>query len=229
MKKQIFAVAMLAVTLGAQAHETGYWSNSSGESVRTGTGDCVKTGQWEEAHKGQDCGMRANDSKRRIPTPVSKKPIDMDEVAKRKKAQEKAAAEQKAEEQKKALDSVRSINLSSGAAFSTGSAKLSSKGKESLDDLAMKLKALGNGVKSVQIDGHTDSQGSESLNQRVSEQRAQAVKSYLVEQGVDGSLINTKGYGESQPVADNATAAGRAQNRRVEISVDGDIVEAIKR
>jgi OOP family OmpA-OmpF porin len=69
----------------------------------------------------------------------------------------------------------------------------------------------------VSVEGHTDSVGSDAYNQRLSERRAAAVKSYLVSEGIDGSRISTVGYGEAKPVASNSTEAGRAQNRRAEV------------
>ncbi len=72
----------------------------------------------------------------------------------------------------------------------------------------------------VSIEGHTDSIGSETYNQRLSERRAAAVKEYLVKHGVtDGARIETAGHGESQPIADNSTEEGRFKNRRVEILI----------
>jgi OOP family OmpA-OmpF porin len=65
------------------------------------------------------------------------------------------------------------------------------------------------------IEGHTDSNGADAYNQRLSEQRAKAVRDYMVSMGIDPARLEAKGYGESQPVADNATPEGRAQNRRV--------------
>jgi outer membrane protein OmpA-like peptidoglycan-associated protein len=69
------------------------------------------------------------------------------------------------------------------------------------------------------IEGHTDNQGADSFNQNLSEKRAQAVKDFLVKAGYDGNLIQVSGMGEAQPVADNGSAEGRANNRRVEIIV----------
>jgi outer membrane protein OmpA-like peptidoglycan-associated protein len=76
------------------------------------------------------------------------------------------------------------------------------------------------------IEGHTDSIGSEALNQALSERRANAVKAALVDMGISPNRITTRGYGEAYPVASNNTAAGRQQNRRVEIILsdkEGDI------
>jgi outer membrane protein OmpA-like peptidoglycan-associated protein len=69
----------------------------------------------------------------------------------------------------------------------------------------------------VVIEGHTDSMGSEDYNLQLSEQRALAVQSALMQRGVQGSQISTAGKGEGLPVASNDTAAGRQQNRRVEV------------
>ena len=70
-----------------------------------------------------------------------------------------------------------------------------------------------------EVAGHTDSKGSDAYNQSLSERRAGNVRGYLVDQGVDASRMTAVGYGESQPVADNGTEAGRAENRRVELRI----------
>ncbi len=70
------------------------------------------------------------------------------------------------------------------------------------------------------IEGHTDSTGSEATNQRLSEDRANSVKNYLVENGVQASRLTTIGYGESKPIASNITVKGRAENRRVEVKLE---------
>lgn len=74
------------------------------------------------------------------------------------------------------------------------------------------------------VEGHTDSTGSLQLNQRLSEQRANSVRDYLISQGLNANTITAQGFGPSQPVASNATAAGRQQNRRVEMVVAGDVI-----
>jgi len=71
----------------------------------------------------------------------------------------------------------------------------------------------------IEISGHTDKTGTESLNLILSEARAKTIVEYLVECGIDSSRINFKGYGSSQPIADNASAEGRAKNRRVEFKI----------
>jgi outer membrane protein OmpA-like peptidoglycan-associated protein len=76
----------------------------------------------------------------------------------------------------------------------------------------------------LDIEGHTDSVGTDDYNQSLSERRAEAVKSYLAQQGIPSSMIKARGLGESQPVATNDTGAGRQRNRRVELIVSGELI-----
>jgi outer membrane protein OmpA-like peptidoglycan-associated protein len=76
----------------------------------------------------------------------------------------------------------------------------------------------------LSVEGHTDSVGGDEYNQKLSEQRANSVRDYLVSQGVSSSAITAQGFGETQPVATNDNAAGRQRNRRVELVVSGDII-----
>ena len=76
----------------------------------------------------------------------------------------------------------------------------------------------------LEVEGHTDNVGGDAYNQRLSEQRADAVREYLVQNGVKSNNITARGFGKTQPVASNDTAAGRQQNRRVELVVSGDII-----
>lgn len=95
---------------------------------------------------------------------------------------------------------------------------LSGEAKQILDTDAMAIvKHHPNAT--FEVAGHTDSMGSDAYNQRLSQRRSGSVRAYLVEQGVDANRMTAIGYGENQPVADNATAEGRAQNRRVELRI----------
>jgi outer membrane protein OmpA-like peptidoglycan-associated protein len=101
--------------------------------------------------------------------------------------------------------------------FVTASSKLLAKSFPKLNDVVTILKD--NPSFKVQIDGHTDSQGKDEYNQGLSNDRAASVKAYLVSKGIDESRLSSTGYGETTPVADNKTAAGRAKNRRVEMTL----------
>jgi outer membrane protein OmpA-like peptidoglycan-associated protein len=102
--------------------------------------------------------------------------------------------------------------------FATGKYVLLAKSFKGLNEVAQILKD--NPQLKMAIDGHTDNVGTDALNQKLSENRAGAVKKYLVKQGVDESRLIVTGHGESEPVADNKTAAGRQKNRRVELKLN---------
>ena len=76
----------------------------------------------------------------------------------------------------------------------------------------------------LEVEGHTDSVGSDDYNQALSERRAESVRGYLVQQGIPTTTIAAHGFGEAQPVASNDNAAGRQQNRRVELVVSGESI-----
>jgi len=101
--------------------------------------------------------------------------------------------------------------------FATGSADLKSGSRQTLDKLTAFLQAYPK--REVQIDGYTDNVGSADYNQGLSERRADSVRDALTRMGIARDRILTKGLGESSPVADNDTAGGRQQNRRVEVIV----------
>ncbi|MNR29761.1 Outer membrane porin F precursor [compost metagenome] len=102
--------------------------------------------------------------------------------------------------------------------FAYDSAELTSAAHQQLQALTGKLN--GANVVSVKVIGHTDSQGSDAYNQALSERRASSVAEYLISQGLAPSKVTSQGRGESQPIADNSTDAGRAQNRRVELHLN---------
>ena len=111
------------------------------------------------------------------------------------------------------------VSFSADALFDFDKAVLKPEGKSKLDDLTSKLKGIN--LEVIIAVGHTDSVGTDEYNQKLSIRRAEAVKAYLQDKGIEANRIYTEGKGEKQPVADNKTAAGRAKNRRVEIEVVG--------
>ncbi len=104
-----------------------------------------------------------------------------------------------------------------GVQFESGSDKLKPESQASLDKAAEILKAHNNVT--IEIQGHTDSTGKAAYNESLSQKRAQAVKKYLTDQGVSEQRMEARGYGQALPIADNATPAGRAENRRIEFKV----------
>ena len=76
----------------------------------------------------------------------------------------------------------------------------------------------------LEVEGHTDSTGGDELNQKLSEQRSGTTREYLIQQGLSDSSVTAKGFGKTMPVADNSTAQGRQQNRRVELIVSGEVI-----
>ena len=105
-----------------------------------------------------------------------------------------------------------------GVQFESGKDLLKKTSYPILDKVVTVLKD--NPSYNLEINGHTDSQGDDAINLDLSQKRADAVKNYIVKKGIDEARLITKGYGETMPVADNATAAGRAKNRRVEFKVN---------
>ncbi len=103
--------------------------------------------------------------------------------------------------------------------FATGSSILLKKSFKSLNDVAALLKEEGNSTLSLDIEGHTDNVGKPASNLKLSQTRANAVVAYLKKQGVDAARLTATGLGQTQPIADNKTAAGKAQNRRVELKL----------
>ncbi|HET9630667.1 MAG TPA: OmpA family protein [Novosphingobium sp.] len=109
------------------------------------------------------------------------------------------------------------VNLPEGVTFDVGSYSLKPEFRATLDKVADSLKQYPDSL--IDVYGHTDSTGSDAYNQTLSENRARTVANYLQMQGVNPSRIRSQGYGETMPVADNATEEGRRKNRRVEIKI----------
>jgi OOP family OmpA-OmpF porin len=124
-------------------------------------------------------------------------------------------------EELKAKQTERGIVLTLGdILFGTGKDVLMPGAVNTIDKLVKFLEKYQN--RNVLIEGHTDSVGSETYNLGLSQRRADAVRAALISKGISENRITAKGYGESRPVASNTTAAGRQQNRRVEIVILGE-------
>jgi outer membrane protein OmpA-like peptidoglycan-associated protein len=162
----------------------------------------------------------------------------LQEEASRKLAEEARALASKAEADKVALrerlfaqfnqvletkESERGLVVNLGdLLFDIGKASLRPDAREKLARLSGLVLAHP-GLK-LESEGHTDATGSDSMNQRLSEQRAEAVRAYLESQGIAAANLTAQGFGKEKPVSDNTTAKGRQQNRRVEIIVSGEVI-----
>src|SRR5262249_4571121 len=142
---------------------------------------------------------------------------------------EKAALKEQLRQQLNTILETRStargliVNMSD-VLFDTGKYTLRPAAREKLAKVSGIL--LAHPSLKIEVEGHTDSVGGEEYNQRLSEQRAAAVRDYLVQNGISLNNLTAVGFGKAQPVASHATAAGRQLNRRVELVVSGDEIGA---
>lgn len=143
-----------------------------------------------------------------------------EETRRRQEAERKAqAALASLEELAKVKEEARGvvITLSGSVLFASGKYELLPIAQSKLDEVAKALKEQG--YKSIVVEGHTDSRGSDSANLVLSERRADSVRAFLVSRGIESSKITSQGIGEARPIASNDSAEGRANNRRVELVV----------
>jgi OOP family OmpA-OmpF porin len=192
------AMSALPFTASAQS-KSGYWVQPSTDLVwKNASGQCWRAGSWTPAMAIAECDP---DLMPKVAPPPPPPPAAAPAPA----AKPKPVAEK--------------VTLAADVLFDFDKAVLKPAGKEKLDDLAAKVKAIN--LEVVIAIGHTDSIGSDAYNQKLSVRRAESVKAYLVSKGVEPNRIYTEGKGEKQPVASNKTKDGRQKNRRVEIEVIG--------
>lgn len=197
------STALLLGTLVIDAHAKnyGYWQDHNGAMVRSGTGTCVRTGTWTPELATAECDPDL------MPKTAAAAPADPVPEA---RAEPVVAAPMPVTEK---------VTMDADALFDSDKSAIKPKGKEALDEVVRKLNLAGAELGLIVSTGHADSTGSDEHNVGLSLRRAEAVKTYLISKGIDSNHIKTAGVGESQPFADNATAEGRAENRRVEIEV----------
>lgn len=228
MKMKLLS-ALIVCTASTQvaAENSPYWLNVNGGYVTDRNGYCVRTINWTPEKAIENC--EGGEATAAETAPAAAAPAedtaakdsassDADSDAAAAASAAAAAAAASADEEPE----VETISLAAGATFELGGSTLSDEGKAAVAELVTQFKAREVTVKEVTIEGHTDSSGDAAFNQQLSEDRAEAVKAEVVANGGNPDKIKTIGYGESNPIADNSTREGRAQNRRVEIKVELD-------
>ncbi len=192
--------ALLSIAGIAQAQNVDNWAAGSGTTyVRSGADAslCWRDNTWTPATAAQVCDGAIK------PAPKAAAP---------------APAPKPAPAPAPVVSSTK-VTLLADALFDFDKSVIKPEGAAKLNDLTAKLKAVT--VEVIIVIGHTDSVGSLAYNKKLSLKRAEAVKAYLVKNGVEASRVYTEGKAFSEPVADNKTAAGRALNRRAIVEVVG--------
>ena len=185
----LFASSAIAYE-GGVANES-YVGDSAGKNVMDSSGDCVRTSSWKVEDMTVECGAEPPAPEVVEAPPPPPPPVVMYEKT----------------------------TMSTSALFDFDSDVLKEEGKVALHALGDDIKSKSGKVVDIDIIGHTDSTGPEDYNQGLSERRAQAVADYIIAEGIDATIIDVSGEGESNPIASNDTREGRAENRRVDVNV----------
>lgn len=206
MTKTLLQAAMLTVgTLAAgvavSIDTSGYVTDTRGRVAKSGTGQCWRTGSWTPALAIAECDPELMPKTAAVAPAPAEAPVPVAAAPKAPAAPTPVAEK---------------IIVTKGTMFDFDKSIIKPAGEETLDGLVRELQ--GN-LRLVVSTGHTDAIGSDVYNQDLSLRRAEAVKAYLVAKGIDGHRIEAVGKGKRELIADNATANGRAQDRRVEIEV----------
>jgi outer membrane protein OmpA-like peptidoglycan-associated protein len=112
----------------------------------------------------------------------------------------------------------KKIEITETVQFETGSAVIREESKPILKEVAQVMQDHPE-ITMVKVEGHTDNRGDKGYNLKLSKDRAKSVKAFLISEGVDGKRLDSEGFGDKQPIADNNTEEGRLKNRRVEFSI----------
>jgi OOP family OmpA-OmpF porin len=211
----LFASAALVAPMlvFAQAKTGGdNWRNADGTAWKSGTGEfCWRDASWTPATAAEACDGALKPAPMAAPAPAPAPPPPPPPAV--------APPAPPPPPPPPPAPTSEKVTFAADAFFDFGKSVLKPEAKAKLDDLV--AKTAGVNLEVIIAVGHTDSVGSEAMNQKLSVARAESVKAYLTSKGVEKTRVYTEGKGEKQPVADNKTAEGRAKNRRVEIEVVG--------
>ncbi len=214
----LFAVAALAAPMAgfAQSKSIDNWRNADGTIVwKNGTNElCWRNAFWTPATAAEGCdGALVPPPPPPPPAPAPPPPAPPPAVIQPPPPPAPAPAPVVV------APVSEKVTFAADAFFDVDKAILKPEAKAKLDDLVSKTKGIN--LEVIIAVGHTDSDGSDAHNQKLSIRRAESVKDYLVSKGVEKNRVYTEGKGEKQPVADNKTKEGKAKNRRTEIEVVG--------
>ena len=228
----LFASAALAAPIAAfaQAGTVDNWRAADGTVWKNGTNElCWRDASWTPATAAANCdgAIRPVAAPAPAPAPVAAAPAPAPAPAPTPApAPAPAAAVVVAPPVAAAAAAApvsEKVTFAADAFFDFDKSVLKAEAKAKMDDLVAKTSAVA--LEVIIAVGHTDAVGTDGYNQKLSVQRSEAVKAYLVGKGVEKNRVYTEGKGEKQPVADNKTTEGRSKNRRVEIEVVGTRVK----
>jgi OOP family OmpA-OmpF porin len=212
----LFASAALAAPIAAFAQSSNQdnWKSTDGTVWKNGSNElCWRDANWTPATANQDCDGALK------PPPPAPAPRAAPAPAPAPVVVPPAAVPAPKPVVVPPAPVSEKVTFAADAFFDFDKAVLKPEAKAKLDDLVGKTSAVA--LEVIIAVGHTDSVGADGYNQKLSVNRSEAVKAYLVGKGIEKNRVYTEGKGEKQPVADNKTAEGRAKNRRVEIEVVG--------
>ncbi|NJM43886.1 MAG: OmpA family protein [Brachymonas sp.] len=223
--EKLNSVAALFATVALAGSALAAGSNVASDNWRSGHGNlqwkngdgtlCWRDAAWTPATAAKGC-----DGAIAAPAPAAPRaaaPAASAPVAPRAAAPAPAAAPRPAPAPRP--PAATKVTYAADAFFDVNKSVVKPEGKAKMDDLVGKIKGIN--LEVIIAVGHTDSDGGDAANQKLSVARAEAVKAYLVSKGIEKNRVYTEGKGEKQPVADNKTKEGKAKNRRVEIEVVG--------
>jgi OmpA-OmpF porin, OOP family len=217
------AAGPVAFAQTASTPVSGYVQSPDTQVVKDPFGLCWRTGYWSPANaiRGCDDDLLPKAAPAPAPRPAAPAPAPAARPAAPAPAPAAPAPAPRppAPAPAPAAPTSEKVTFAADTFFDVNKAVVKPDGKAKLDDLVGKLKGIT--LEVIIAVGHTDADGSDAMNQKLSVRRAEAVKAYLVSKGIEANRIYTEGKGEKQPVADNKTKDGKAKNRRVEIEVVG--------
>ena len=223
--KQTFQAA-LALLLGAafSAHaqnSPGYVYDAGESVVRDGSRKCVQTSAWRQENAIKECHPELFPEQKVPPRAARPAPVAAPAPAPAPVAAPAPAPVPVVLAPIVAAPKSKVMVFDDAALFAFGKAELTPEGQQKLREYRAEAQAELSTASAVVITGHTDSTGAADFNQQLSLRRAESVRDYLIQLGGDGKIMQVSGLGETKPIGDNKTAAGRAQNRRVEVEVIG--------